>query len=74
MVYPASKNAKREFQRLVEGRNEFTHRGKIRDYERSLQDFHRLRYIVGVILLKLLDYPLDRLNEDEEDRSLARRK
>ncbi len=52
---------------LIKRRNEYIHQGKIHDYRKSLADFHRIRLIIEIAILKILGYPLDEINEHSDD-------
>ena len=60
-------------QEMTARRNEYIHHGRIEDYDLNIRDARRLTSLISIWLLKRLGYPFEKLNEIDEDWSLARR-
>ena len=69
-----TENVNQELKELIDRRDEYTHQGKIENTKVSGQDMSRLRYLISMWILKLLEYPLDQLNDYDEDLWYAQRK
>jgi len=64
---------KEEIQNFVKRRNTYIHAGELSDTKLVVRDISRIRFICTYIILNLLDYPMDKINEDNLDILLSRK-
>lgn len=61
-LWPKNAEVITELSRIIDRRNEYIHEGRINNYDAYLYDFARIRHLVELLILKLLDCPDDSID------------
>ncbi|MCP4372222.1 MAG: hypothetical protein GY797_29500 [Deltaproteobacteria bacterium] len=62
-LWPPETDVEVELKRAIGRRNNFFHQGKVDDYDLLIYDLNRLQNLVELLILRILDCPVDILNQ-----------